>query len=214
MSYAIRPYSPADRESVRYICCETGFSGKPIDPVFADREIFADFLTRYYTDWEPESSWVVEHENEVVGYLIGCTRFHYHRFIQALILPAFVIPKAISRLIRGRYDRQSRAFLQWCCTKALKEIPSKPKHAGHFHFNILPEHRNSGQGRRLVLIFSAWAKKRGNQRIYGQIQTKDDRRTERAFQRHGFKTWERREISKFREFNDETVYVSTVVKEL
>src|SRR5438445_597293 len=67
----IRPYRASDRDAVRRLCCETGFLGKPIDPVFADRELFADFLTGYYTDWEPESAFVLETGGEVKGYLLG-----------------------------------------------------------------------------------------------------------------------------------------------
>ena len=55
-----RKYRPSDRAAVRRLCCETGFIGNPIDPVFEDRELFADFLTAYYTDFEPESAFVVE----------------------------------------------------------------------------------------------------------------------------------------------------------
>ena len=70
----IRRYEHRDRESVRFLCCETGFLGKAIDPVFEDRELFADYLTRYYTDIEPESSFVLEYEGMVKGYLLGSYR--------------------------------------------------------------------------------------------------------------------------------------------
>src|SRR5881392_1334429 len=69
--YSIRSYRPSDRGAVRKLCCETGFLGDPIDPVFRDRELFADFLTSYYTDHEPESSFVLEIDGEIRGYLLG-----------------------------------------------------------------------------------------------------------------------------------------------
>src|SRR4051812_15889577 len=53
--FLIRGYRESDREAVRTLCCDTGFLGDPIDPVYEDRELFADFLTTYYTDHEPES---------------------------------------------------------------------------------------------------------------------------------------------------------------
>ena len=56
----IRPYHPADRPALRAICADTGFLGQPIDPIFEDRELFADYLTAYYTDEEPESIFVCE----------------------------------------------------------------------------------------------------------------------------------------------------------
>ena len=55
----IRPYRSSDREAVRRLCCETGYLGKAIDPVFEDRELFADYLTKFYTDWEPMASVVL-----------------------------------------------------------------------------------------------------------------------------------------------------------
>jgi len=64
----VRKYRPEDRDAVRWICCQTGMLGHPIDPVFQDRELFADYLTSYYTDMEPESCFVVEHRGKVVGY--------------------------------------------------------------------------------------------------------------------------------------------------
>ena len=38
---------------MRELCCETGFLGRAIDPVFEDRELFANFFTDYYLnhDW-------------------------------------------------------------------------------------------------------------------------------------------------------------------
>src|SRR5271170_2227271 len=69
--HVIRPYRPEDRDAVRAICADTGFLGKPIDPVFEDRELFADYLTAYYTDAEPQSTVVCELDGEVKGYVMG-----------------------------------------------------------------------------------------------------------------------------------------------
>ena len=43
---SIRKYRASDRPVVRRLCCETGFLGKPIDPVFADRRHRTRSLTR------------------------------------------------------------------------------------------------------------------------------------------------------------------------
>src|SRR6188472_3145331 len=67
----IRSYRASDRDAVRRLCCQTGFLGEPIDPVYEDHELFADFLTTYYTDQEPESSFVLEVNGEIRGYLLG-----------------------------------------------------------------------------------------------------------------------------------------------
>src|SRR6202048_4457533 len=69
--FIIRSFRASDRAAVRCLCCQTGFLGEPIDPVYQDRQLFADFLTTYYTDHEPESSFVLEMDGEIRGYLLG-----------------------------------------------------------------------------------------------------------------------------------------------
>ena len=214
MSYVIRPYSPDDRRAVRWICCETGFSGNPVDPLFCDRDVFADFFTRYYTDWEPEHSLVAEYDGEVIGYLNACFRYRYHSFVMAFLLPFLIIPKAGWRFLSGQYDQNSRVFLKWCCFNASKETPKAPKHSAHFHFNFLPEHRNTGAGIRLLRAFVKLLQEKQVSRVYGQIQTGNDRRPDRVFERFGFTLFDRRLITKFQRFHDRNVYVSTFIREM
>jgi hypothetical protein len=81
----IRPYRQEDRARVRELCCETGFLGRDIKPVFEDRDLFADYLTRYYTDVEPESSFVLEHHGLIKGYLLGSRSPLRHQFFSFLL---------------------------------------------------------------------------------------------------------------------------------
>src|SRR5512135_2374593 len=73
----IRPYRPEDRPAICRLCCETGFLGNPIDPVYQDRELFAELFTRPYLDHQSEWALVVEVNGRVVGYLLGsvCPNF-------------------------------------------------------------------------------------------------------------------------------------------
>ena len=67
----IRKFQSGDREAVRRICCATALLGNPSSIFFDGDEIFADAITLYFTDYEPESCFVAEHQGEVVVYLIG-----------------------------------------------------------------------------------------------------------------------------------------------
>lgn len=67
----IRKYRSDDRESVRNISWDTAFLGSPADIFFFGKNILADFLTLYFTDYEPQSCFVAENKGRVVGYLIG-----------------------------------------------------------------------------------------------------------------------------------------------
>src|SRR5690349_14905436 len=108
-NFASRKYRPSDRDIVRQLCCETGLLGTPIDPVFEDREIFADYLTAYYTDWEPESAFVLEVDGEVKGYLLGSRlplRQQAHSAVQNIALAARVFARY------RNYNEASKKFIQ------------------------------------------------------------------------------------------------------
>ncbi|MCR4337661.1 MAG: GNAT family N-acetyltransferase, partial [Candidatus Omnitrophica bacterium] len=66
----IRQYQPSDRAAVRRINYETAFLGYA-PKLFDSPELVADGLTLYFTDWEPESCFVIEDQGRVVGYVMG-----------------------------------------------------------------------------------------------------------------------------------------------
>src|ERR1700737_5553711 len=107
--FSIRSYRPVDRDAVRCLCCQTGFLGEPIDPVYEDRQLFADFLTTYYTDHEPESSFVLEADGEIRGYLLGSRRPLQNQ-LYALYQNAWLFFRALARYFR--YKEPSPRFIR------------------------------------------------------------------------------------------------------
>src|SRR6266571_6768349 len=97
--YSIRSYQASDCVAVRQLCCQTGFLGSPIDPVYQDRELFADFLTTYYTDHEPESSFVLEVDGKIRGYLLG-SRKPLQNQLYALYQNIWLFFRALARYFR------------------------------------------------------------------------------------------------------------------
>jgi ribosomal protein S18 acetylase RimI-like enzyme len=208
---AIRRYEPVDRAAIRALCCDTGFLGRPIDPVFEDRDLFADYLTRYYTDWEPESAFVLTVNGEVHGYLLGSRR----PFRQQV----FNVFNNLSLLAKGalrywRYNAASKKFIRWILTQAWREVPAAPRRAAHFHFNVLPESRKLASTRALTEAYLEHLRAHGEKRVYGQIVVFEDRRGAKLFERYGFKVLNRSEITKYRGVHPERVYLCTVMKEL
>src|SRR5476651_1918468 len=93
----IRPYEPKDRAGLRQICCDTADAGQPVERFFPDREVFADLLTNYYTEFEPRSTFVADNGGEVVGYTTGCLDTkHFLRIMKWRIVPAIFF-KALLR---------------------------------------------------------------------------------------------------------------------
>lgn len=215
MACKIRPYRPEDRDDVRHVCCETGFMGNPIEPVFSDRQLFADFFTSYYTDYEPESTLVAidEETGQLIGYLLGCSRYRYNSFRQNLIIATRIVPRALFRYLTGRYDKQSRRFLYWVVFRSSGQTPKPVPKAAHFHFNLLPPYRTGRAGRRLLFTYVDNLKAQGIWAVYGQIQIQDAKRT-RFFERYGFKLTDKKRITKFDRHYGESVYVATLLKVL
>ena len=119
---------------------DTGFLGEPIDPVYEDRELFADFLTTYYTDWEPESSFVVE--GLTANSAVICSAPASHCCNQ---LYAFWQNVSLFRQGRSarypRYNERSRRFIRWTSSTVGGKCPRRPRRIPHFHINLLPEAR-------------------------------------------------------------------------
>jgi L-amino acid N-acyltransferase YncA len=210
-SLQVRAYEPRDRSSIRQLCCETGFLGNPIDPVFADRELFADFLTGYYLRHEPDSTFVLLHDGEIKGYLLGSRRPLKHQlcsFGQNAVLAL----KAALRYVR--LNGPSKRFLHWMVLNAWREVPAAPRLTGHFHINLLPEARSIEGCRLLLETYLRSLYNHGVKRVYGQVVTFDHRRGFKLFERYGFKVVNRSEITKYKRFTSQNVYLCTVVKEL
>lgn len=213
MSLKIRPYAPADRQAVREICCDTGFMGNPIDPIYVDRDAFADFFTRYYTDLEPENAFVVENNGKVVGYLLGCLKIKGQGWRQLRIILFRTVPKILGRVLLFRYNKASFKFLSWFLFKAAGQTPKPIEGAAHFHVNMLTEFRTGIAGRRIIFPFMRKVKEAGLKGVFGQMQVYEDRRSEKAFERYGFKFTDRKEVTKFKDYYDKSVWVATIYNE-
>ncbi len=209
--FIIRSYRRSDREAVRKLCCDTGFLGEPIDPVYEDRQLFADFLTTYYTEWEPESSFVIESEGEICGYLLGCRKPLWNQ-LYSFWQNVSLFLKALSRYFR--YHERSRRFMRWTLVHGWREVPAAPRRVPHFHVNLLPDARKMSTTRALMSAYLSYLYRCGEKRVYGQIVTFESRRGEKMFERYGFKVLNRAEITKYKAFYPESVYLSTVIKTL
>jgi len=210
-AFEIRKFQPADRARVRELCCATGFLGNPIDPVFEDRDLFADYLTAYYTDWEPESSFVLIVNGEIRGYLLG-SRFPFRQ-------QCYAFYQNISLFLRGvfrypNYSAASKKFVQWILRTAWREVPAAPRRTAHFHINLLPDARDLQKSRQLTDAYLQYLHEHGEKRVYGQMVVFQDRRSEKMFERYGFNVLNKSEITKYRDIHPYPVYLCTVIKDL
>jgi ribosomal protein S18 acetylase RimI-like enzyme len=209
----VRPYRAHDLQAVRRICADTGFLGKPIDPVFEDRELFADYLTGYYTRFEAEALLVCEVGGEVRGYLMGC-RLPVLKQSYQFFANIVVAVKALYRCFRRPYNKASRAFLIWVLMNSWREVPVTPRNTPHFHMNVLPEARSVRSTRVLIRTFLDFLRAHGCRAVYGQMVVYSGRRTASLFKRYGFRVMDRVEVTKYRSLHRGRVLLCTVIKDL
>jgi hypothetical protein len=209
--FLVRSYRPADRDAIRDLCCGTGFLGQPIDPVFEDRELFADFLTDYYLTCEPDSAFVVTVDDAVKGYLLGC-RFPRRHQIFSIRQSVSLGVKALFRL--PGYSAESRGYIRWIAVNAWREVPEAPRDVGHFHMNFLPELKRVIVFRAVLEHYLRFLADHGVKQISAQMVTFDERRTLHLFERYGFQVLNRSRITKFQQFTPKAVYLSTIIKDI
>jgi ribosomal protein S18 acetylase RimI-like enzyme len=196
----VRSYRPSDREAIRRLCCNTGFLGNPVDPLFQDRTLFADLFTEPYLEREPEwalvaeaPEWalVAEARGRVIGYLLGSIDPHFDRW---LLLSGFqTVSRMLLRLATGRYSNhpRSRKFIRWLLTAGLREQPQHPPQSAHLHFNLDCGYRGRGLAQLLWRNFESRLKARGIKRCYGSFFSYGHCKPELAYLRYGFRCYDR-----------------------
>jgi hypothetical protein len=210
-SFVVRRYTRDDRAAVRQICCDTGFLGRAIDPIFEDRDLFADFFTDYYLQHEPDAAFVVTVDNSVVGFLLGC-RYPFRHQLFSAVQGLRLAAKALLRY--RRYKSETKYYLWWILRNARREVPPSPRRIGHFHVNFLPQVKSIAAFREILERFLRFLADQNVTQISAQMVTFDDRRGIALLERYGFRVLNRSEITKFKEFTNQTVYLSTILRDL
>ncbi len=185
MNFKLRQYQPKDRETLRYICCETGFIGEPIDQIFYDRKIFADMIIGYYLAREPKHTLVAEVEGNIVGYLTGSIANNAQIWVLAFGTSAII--KAAIKSVLGFYKThsQNKKFIKNIFKLAFSGLPDHPKNAAHCHLNLLKGYRGKGIGTALLKTFYKQARKAEFTKVFEDV-TSHPGKTLKYFKQAGF----------------------------
>jgi len=159
----IRPYRSSDREALRGLCCDVADRGRPIENFFPDRELAADALTKYYTDYEPRSTFVAESDGRLVGYINGCMDNRRYGLVMFwLLLPALLV-KGFGR---GIFFRRETWVMLGGSLKNWRRIlvwrkKSFSSHQGHLHIGIAQDARRQQVGQKLIQSLVEFATRLG-----------------------------------------------------
>ncbi|MGE0792602.1 MAG: GNAT family N-acetyltransferase [Candidatus Woesearchaeota archaeon] len=170
----IRKYKSSDRKQVEHINFETAFLGKSMSKFLSNNKIYKNNI-KYYVEKEPESIFVLEDKNKVVGYLLGCLDDKNNSEIFEAIstnmknfFKSFFLPKKDRIYWRGQFFQLLNILLTFSPEMRFKT----PKNAGHIHINLLPEARGKNYGTKLLNEYAKYAKTKGAKIIHaGSFKT-------------------------------------------
>jgi GNAT superfamily N-acetyltransferase len=159
----IRKFKIQDRGSVRDIAWETAFLSESAEAFFSGKEILADFLTLYFTDYEPESCFVAESLNGVEGYLIGSTDC---RKLEAIFKKKILCGLLAKFTFSGAIFRRKNlmiifAFLLSFLKGEFNMKDLNNDYPATLHINLRKNLRDSGIGSRLIMAFERYLKDQG-----------------------------------------------------
>jgi len=181
----VRKFRPSDRNGVRRIAWDTAFIGKPASAFFEDEEFLKDLLTGYFTDYEPESCFVAEAGDQVVGYLIGCLDSRALDRVSMLSLA----PRLLKQLIAGYtlFHKKNMRFGWHMFRSFISRELSVPDFSVDYpatlHINLLEGYRHAGCGSRLMAAYLAYLKERNVKGVRLATYSPD---AGQFFRKHGF----------------------------
>ena len=211
----IRPYKKEDREALRALCCDVADRGKPIENFFPDREVAADLLTNYYTDYEPLSTFVAECDGRLVGYINGCMDNRRYGLVMFWLLMPPLLIKAfknglffrpeIHQMLRGALKNWRRVFV-W-------RKSSFHSHQGHLHIGIAGDFRGQQVGRNLLKTLVEYAAGSGIVELAASVHD-GNKAAGSFFETQGFVVRESYPMSMIRDGKEEhyhsLLYVKTI----
>jgi RimJ/RimL family protein N-acetyltransferase len=211
----IRPYRSCDRAALRRLCCDVADRGKPIENFFPDRDLAADVLTKYYTDYEPRSTFVAECEGRLVGYINGCMDNRRYGLVMFWLLLPTVLVKG---LIRGTFFRREIWAMAQGALKNWRRIlvwrkKSFSSHQGHLHIGIAQDVRRQQVGQKLILSLIDYATRLGVGELSASVHEANKTAGD-FFEAQGFEVRQRNPMTMMREGKEEyyhsLLYVKTI----
>ena len=203
-----RKYDKSDRSAVRDIAWETAFLGRPADAFFSDRQILADFLTLYFTDYEPWSCFVAEADSRIVGYLIGAKdKF----FLERVFHRRIALPLLTRFILQGIFlKKKNLKFIFYICRSLFRGefrmADLSRDYPATLHINIRAGFRGLGIGSKLISVYLDYLKQEG---IGGVGLATMSEEGKKFFLNQGFRLLQQYRRSYFRYIlgRDITVYI-------
>jgi len=156
MSFEIRPYCTKDLGALYNICLQTADGGKDASHLFNKKKLIGDFYAAPYAVLDPEVCFVVFHDGEACGYIVGCKSSQdFSKQCAAEWFP----------VLRQKYPIESdsisplNARLLALIHSGYQPRPEFTDYPAHLHINLLSNTQGHGLGAKLINTFIGNLKK-------------------------------------------------------
>jgi Acetyltransferase (GNAT) family len=159
-SVNIRKFEKRDRGQVRLIAHDTAFMGQSASLFFEGREIICDALSLYFTDYEPEASFIAEVSSTVVGYLIGAK----NKTVAENVFKNKIMPCLFWKALKSGvfFNKKNIVFMLSCLRAFFKGSLCAPdlikEYPATFHINIIEKFRGQNIGASLMDAYLKYLK--------------------------------------------------------
>ncbi len=208
--FQINPYQKKYRQQIRQIAWDTALRGESAGKFFSNKEVFTDFLTAYFTDFEPDSCFVAEIDSQVVGYIIGSKN---EKQMEKIFKHKLFFKLLFKALFQGVFfSFKNLKFFISCFNSFIKGEFNDPSfykdYPAVLHINLKDGFRHLGIGSKLISHYLNYLKKMNIKGVH--LATMSD--TAGAFfKKNGFelKYQTKRSYLKFVLKKDVNVYIFT-----
>jgi GNAT superfamily N-acetyltransferase len=181
----IRKFQTKDRGEVRQLVCDTALMGDSCNRFFKGEEVFADALSMSFTDYEPESSFVAEVNQKIVGYVLGSKDIPRLSKISGKTITPLIV-KAIRQGVFVK--KENIIFFGRCILSFLRGEFFGPdfikEYPATLHINLKEEYRGLNTGAKLIQTYLDYLRESNVRGVH--LATMSDK-AGRFFAQNGFK---------------------------
>lgn len=150
MPFQIRPYQPEDLPSLYKICLQTGDGGQDASHLFTDEKLIGHFYAAPYALLDPEVCFVVSHNNQACGYIVGCqSSSMFAQQTDEQWFPALREQYPLSEHSEDSFTDNLLILIH----HGYHTRPEFAEYPAHLHINLLPNTQGNGLGRKLMMTF-------------------------------------------------------------
>jgi ribosomal protein S18 acetylase RimI-like enzyme len=176
----IRPYRPADLESLYDICLRTGASGEDASDMVEDPRLFGEIYAAPYGVLEPEHAFVLDDgTGAAVGYVLGALdTVAFEAKAEAEWWP----PLRAAHPDRAGGARLDDLLISLIHHRSVHDLDVVAEYPSHLHIDLLPEAQGQGWGRRLLDTLFDVLRRDGSPGVHWGVSTRNERAI--GFYRH------------------------------